>query len=172
MKTPAAHLSDVLGHGILGMLFPPKCQICKKPVDLLKKELICRLCLNSFRYILPPLCERCGRPGHYSGIPAVCERCMAHPYFFDASYWTVTLTALTAVHLSVLNRSSFQRWQEAYPGLEKKLRSFYDQCNSTDQLLMKKGLDRREHERYRLSRKIQIQLIDHNSKPQFPPDAD
>ena len=85
--------------------------------------------------------------------------------FFDASFWTVTLTALTPVNVSVLKSDSFHRWQEAYPGLENKLWSFYNQCNTTCALLKKKRLDRREYERTHLSRKIQIQLIDHNGKP-------
>ena len=85
--------------------------------------------------------------------------------FFDASFWTVTLTALTPVNVSVLKSESFHRWQEAYPGLENKLRSFYNKCNTTCALLQKKRLDRREHERIHLSRKIQVQLIDHNGKP-------
>ncbi len=85
--------------------------------------------------------------------------------FFDASFWTVTLTALTAVNVSVLKSESFHRWQEAYPGLENKLWSFYSKCNTTCKLLEKKRLDRREHERIQLSRKIQIQLIDHNGMP-------
>jgi len=85
--------------------------------------------------------------------------------FFDASFWTVTLTALTSVNISVLKWDSFRRWREEYPGLEAKLQSFYKQCNTTRQLIEKKGLDRRQHERIRLSRKIQLQLTDHNNKP-------
>ncbi len=85
--------------------------------------------------------------------------------FFDASFWTVTLTALTSVNISVLKWDSFRRWQDEYPGLEAKLQSFYKQCDTTRQLLEKKGLDRRRYERTRLSRKIQLQLTDHNNKP-------
>jgi CRP-like cAMP-binding protein/HEAT repeat protein len=85
--------------------------------------------------------------------------------FFNASLWTVTLTALTSVKISVLQRESFHRWQEEYPGLEAKLQSFYNECNLTGQLLEKKGLDRREHERIKVSRKIQLQLTDHNRNP-------
>jgi len=85
--------------------------------------------------------------------------------FFDASFWTVTLTALTPVNISILDWDGFNRWQEEYPGLESKLRSFYNQCNITRALLEKKGLDRRQAERIKLSRKIQVQLIDHNKKP-------
>ncbi|NPA94689.1 MAG: cyclic nucleotide-binding domain-containing protein, partial [Thermodesulfobacteria bacterium] len=85
--------------------------------------------------------------------------------FFDASFWTVTLTALTPVNVSVLKSDSFHRWQEAYPGLEGKLQSFYNKCNTTCQLLRKKGLDRRQYERIQLSRKINIQLLDNRERP-------
>lgn len=85
--------------------------------------------------------------------------------FFDASFWTVTLTALTPINVSVLRSDSFHRWQEAYPGLEAKLQSFYNKCNTTCFLLKKKGLDRRQHERLQLSRKIQVQLLDQHDRP-------
>jgi len=85
--------------------------------------------------------------------------------FFDASFWTVTLTALTPVNVSVLRSDSFHRWQEAYPGLEAKLRNYYDKCNTTCTLLKKKGLDRRQHERIQLSRKVQVQLLDPSQRP-------
>ncbi len=85
--------------------------------------------------------------------------------FFDASFWTVTLTALTPVNVSVLKSESFHRWQEAYPGLENKLWSFYTKCNTTCALLKKKRLDRRQYERTHLSRTIQVQLVDTNGKP-------
>lgn len=85
--------------------------------------------------------------------------------FFDASFWTVTLTAMTPVRISVLKWESFRRWHEEYPGLEAKLQSFYNECNKTHQLLEKKRLDRRDHERFKLSRKVQIQLTDHNNNP-------
>ncbi len=85
--------------------------------------------------------------------------------FFNPSFWTISLTALTPARISVLKQGSFARWHSEYPGLESKLRDFYDRCNNIQDLLQKKGLDRRRYERYQLSRKVQIQMIDAAGKP-------
>ena len=85
--------------------------------------------------------------------------------FFNPSFWTISLTALTPVRISVLKRGSFARWHSEYPGLESKLRDFYNRCNNIRDLLRKKGLDRRRCARYQLSRKVQIQMIDTSGKP-------
>ncbi|MEA2114301.1 MAG: HEAT repeat domain-containing protein [Thermodesulfobacteriota bacterium] len=85
--------------------------------------------------------------------------------FFDASVWTVSLKALTPSRISVLKRSSFSHWHEEFPGLEDKLRTYYDRSNDVHNLLGKKGLSRRKFERYQLSRKIRINMIDTTGKP-------
>ncbi len=85
--------------------------------------------------------------------------------FFSPSFWTISLTALTPTRISVLKQGSFARWHNEYPGLESKLRDFYDRCNNIQVLLEKKGLDRRRYERYQLSRKIQVQMVDTSGKP-------
>lgn len=85
---------------------------------------------------------------------------LAGENFFNASFWTVTLTALSSVRLSVLRRKSFARWHEEFPGLESKLQDFYDRFNDIQSLLKKNNLDRRTCRRFELSRKIQVQMID------------
>jgi len=85
--------------------------------------------------------------------------------FFSPSLWTVTLTALTAARISALKRKSFQRWHEEYPGLENKLLTFHDRCNTIGRDLQKKGLERRRFERYEVARKIQVQMLDQNRRP-------
>ncbi len=84
--------------------------------------------------------------------------------FFDASVWTVSLRALTTCRISILKRSSFIRWHNEFPGLKKKLKNFYDNSNDIHDLLNKKGLSRRKFERYQLSRKVKIQMLDNNAK--------
>jgi len=85
--------------------------------------------------------------------------------FFDASVWTVSLKALTPSRISVLKRSCFSRWHQEFPGLEDKLRTYYNQFNDVHNLLGKKGLSRRKFERYQVSRKVQIHMIDKSGKP-------
>ncbi len=83
---------------------------------------------------------------------------LAGENFFDASVWTISMTAQTESKISILTRSSFARWQEAFPGLEAKLRSFYNRSNDVQGLLLRKGLNRRAFERYQLARKIEFQI--------------
>jgi len=84
--------------------------------------------------------------------------------FFNASVWTVSLSALTPTRLSCLKRSSFIRWHEEFPGLKTKLQNFYNRFNDVHELLEKKKLNRRKSERFQLSRKVQLQMIDAGSK--------
>ncbi len=84
---------------------------------------------------------------------------LAGENFFDASVWTISMTAQTESKISILKRSSFARWQEAFPGLEAKLRAFYNRSNDVQDLLLRKGLNRRAFERYQLARKIEFQII-------------
>ncbi len=85
--------------------------------------------------------------------------------FFNASVWTVSLKALTPSRISVLKRSCFSRWHEAFPGLEDKLKTYYNRSNDVHNLLEKKGLSRRKFDRYQLSRKVRIHMIDNTGKP-------
>lgn len=85
---------------------------------------------------------------------------LAGENFFDASVWTISMATQTGSNISILKRSSFVRWQEAFPGLEAKLRAFYNRSNDVQDLLLRKGLNRRAFERYQLARKIGFQIID------------
>lgn len=84
--------------------------------------------------------------------------------FFTPSVWTLNLTALTPTNISVLPRKKLDCWQGQHPGLETKLRDYYYKFNNINQLLQKKGLERREGHRYPLSRKALVQMVDRAGK--------
>jgi CRP-like cAMP-binding protein len=86
---------------------------------------------------------------------------LAGENFFDSSVWTVSISALTESRISILRRSCFTRWQEAFPGLENKLRAFYNRSNNIRDMLKRKGLNRRTFDRFSLSRKIEFSITDH-----------
>lgn len=44
--------------GVVDLLFPPACQVCRTP----GAAVLCRACVERFRLIHPPVCERCGKP--------------------------------------------------------------------------------------------------------------
>ncbi len=89
---------------------------------------------------------------------------LAAENFFESSTWTVSLAALTAVDLAVLNRKILPSWQEKYPGLESKLQIFCRDFTNVHGQLNKKGLNRRAHERYNRSPKIKFQMCDQASQ--------
>ncbi len=85
--------------------------------------------------------------------------------FFEASHWTVTIISLTPCRISSLQRASFSRWQEEFPGLENKLHRFYKRSNNIHELLNKKGLNRREYDRYKINRRVQVQMTVGTGRP-------
>gem|GEM_PF-757323 len=85
--------------------------------------------------------------------------------FFTPSLWTVTLTSLTPSRVQVLQQSALNAWQEQYPGLRAKLHEYYRASNPIRAMLEKKGLERRQDQRFHLARKIQVQPIGNLDNP-------
>jgi HEAT repeat protein/CRP-like cAMP-binding protein len=85
--------------------------------------------------------------------------------FFAPSFWTVTLTSLTPTRLHVLKQATLDVWKEQFPGLRAKLHAYYLACNTIGSMLEKKGLERRQDERFTLARKIQVQPVSNRDTP-------
>lgn len=85
--------------------------------------------------------------------------------FFDVSVWTVTLTAMTAVKVQVLEREPFQELLAQYPGLESRLMDFCRRSDKITELVKLSGEDRREEARYPLEFKVVNSLLDENGYP-------
>ena len=84
--------------------------------------------------------------------------------FFNASIWTVTLTAQQQTSISVLKLESLAGLEQRIPGIESRLIDYYSRSSDIYAELKKKGMDRRVHERYRVERKIQLQIVDDKEK--------
>lgn len=80
--------------------------------------------------------------------------------FFNASIWTVSLTAQQQTSISVLKRDSLSRLEKKIPGIESKLIDYYNRYSDIYAAMKKKGMDRRVHERYKMEKKIQLQIVD------------
>lgn len=78
--------------------------------------------------------------------------------FFNATVWTVSLTALQPTNISILKRDNLDQLELSNPGIESKLRDFYARSIDIAKLLNKKGIDRRIHDRFDLERKIHLQI--------------
>ncbi|GBC59681.1 hypothetical protein DENIS_0622 [Desulfonema ishimotonii] len=86
--------------------------------------------------------------------------------FFSISLCTTSLVTLSPVRLNYLEQSTFLEWQVKYPALTAKLQSF---CNkkgiSGPDILKKKGINRRAHERFKVSGSIRFQVLNASGKP-------
>jgi CRP-like cAMP-binding protein len=79
--------------------------------------------------------------------------------FFSDSVCTTTASPFSYARLSYLERSMLLEWEEAYPGLERKLRDYCQKFEHINDLLHKKGLDRRGEKRYKICGKVAIQVL-------------
>ncbi|GAB4342692.1 MAG: hypothetical protein Kow0089_17970 [Desulfobulbaceae bacterium] len=84
--------------------------------------------------------------------------------FFNASVWTVTLTALQLTKILVLKRSGLAELEKRTPGIESKLQDFYNRTSDIHKMLKAKGMDRRVHRRHKLERRIQLQVVDQKDR--------
>lgn len=84
--------------------------------------------------------------------------------FFNVSIWTVSLTAQQQTSISILKRESMVLLEQRMPGIESKLIEYYNRYSDLYAAMKKKGMDRRSHERYKLDRKIQLQIVDNKER--------
>ena len=80
--------------------------------------------------------------------------------FFSASIWTVTLRALSDVHLLILDHKMFQKIVVEFPGLEEKLWQYCCKYAEVPALLKMSGDDRREYPRFAVTLFTQNVLFD------------
>jgi CRP-like cAMP-binding protein len=85
--------------------------------------------------------------------------------FFSNTVCTASLMTLSRAKLRVLNENALTAWQEAVPSLEAKLHDYCLRFEKVDQLLKKKGLDRRYHRRVNISGKCVIQILSVSGNP-------
>ncbi len=85
---------------------------------------------------------------------------LAGENFFNASVWTVSLTALQLTKILALKRDKLNELESKIPGVESKLRDYYNRTADIHKMLQAKGMDRRVHDRHKLERRIQLQVVD------------
>ena len=84
--------------------------------------------------------------------------------FFEASLWTVTMNAKSEVEVGLLQRKNLDKLSETFPGLESKLRDFYNNLSETQTILAQKDINRRAVPRYETALKVVFQFIDKSGK--------
>ena len=72
------------GRGMIDLLFPPLCVLCREPVG--EADALCVSCWNELQFIDGPVCARCGLPFEIDAGPGtVCGTCLADPPKFDVA---------------------------------------------------------------------------------------
>jgi CRP-like cAMP-binding protein len=79
--------------------------------------------------------------------------------FFSDSVCTTTATPFSFVRLSYLGRDTLLEWKDKFPSLESKLRAYCLKFEKINDLLLRKGLDRRAHTRFKICGKAIIRVL-------------
>jgi predicted Zn finger-like uncharacterized protein len=90
--------------------------------------------------------------------------------FFSFTVCTTSLTVNRESELTYLEKDILTKWKDMFPGLEPKLNSFcHSQKNLVSDLVKKTGAGLRAHERFIVSIKAMVQLLDNAGKPVHKP---
>ena len=85
--------------------------------------------------------------------------------FFSISVSTVSLVTMSQVKVGCLKRETLKGLEEKHPGIEDKLRRFCVLGGDINDLVTRKGLERRQQTRVSLAGKTMVQLLDLKSTP-------
>ena len=80
--------------------------------------------------------------------------------FFANTVCTTSLVTLSDLKMRVVDKDVLPEWEESCPSLEPKLHQYCLELETVDDLLKKKGLNRRTHKRVSISGKGIFQVLD------------
>ena len=80
--------------------------------------------------------------------------------FFEASVWTISASSVGTSEISILKLDALQEWNDTFPELESKLYSFCKKSEKIKDLIKRNSYERRLYQRYRISGRIVITLLD------------
>jgi CRP-like cAMP-binding protein len=79
--------------------------------------------------------------------------------FFSDSFCTTTVSPFSMAKVNYLEKKVLQAWKEKFPALETKLNRYCLKYEKTQDVLKKKGLDRRVQRRFRIEGKASLQIL-------------
>jgi len=86
MKT-AVNACSTIGKGLLNLVYPLECQICRVPLGPFKESSLCDKCKGKIRLNLAPFCIKCGRSLINSTKDNnCCRECSHRSYYFQRSW--------------------------------------------------------------------------------------
>jgi ComF family protein len=94
------NIKKIIG-GIIDLLYPPWCVVCKENRASPKDGLVCSACVARIPHLTPPFCAKCGSP--YPGnitIDFICSNCASIRYEFTYARSAILATgiALDLIH--------------------------------------------------------------------------
>jgi len=80
--------SSVFLKGLVDLLYPRTCAVCKKKLTLTSVDgIICMDCWGKIKKNIPPFCRRCGRTlEKKSPNKNICSGCIKNPVYFDRAF--------------------------------------------------------------------------------------
>lgn len=85
--------------------------------------------------------------------------------FFNISVCTTSLVTLSRVRINFLTPDVYARWQTELPTLATKLRHFCDLQSSAVNMMKEKGINRREHQRFKVEIPMKYQILKFSGEP-------
>lgn len=103
-----------LAQTALGLIYPDVCQVCREAVASTHNGYVCSECWSNVRFIVPPLCDRCGTPfqgeisGHFE-----CANCRELDLQFTSARSAVAAKGMV---LDIIHRWKYGRalWFEPF----------------------------------------------------------
>ena len=110
------HIAQQLAQTALGFIYPDVCQICCDAVASTHNGYVCAECWRNVRFIVPPLCDRCGAPfqGEISGS-FECSNCRELDLQFSSARSAVAAKGMV---LDIIHRWKYCHalWFEPFLG--------------------------------------------------------
>ena len=85
--------------------------------------------------------------------------------FFSNSVCTLSLVTISTAKVHYLEKTCLSEWEKQHPGLVAKLQEFAKKLNQAQTFLKNYQFDRRHQQRYRVSGKCQIQIVNSSGEP-------
>jgi ComF family protein len=102
MSGSLTETARAIGEGLLDLLYPPVCLVCRRPNG---DGSLCAVCRSDAHPLQPPFCDRCGAPVA-AGL-LVCERCAGEPdpaFAWSVAAFQYSGTIRRAIHIMKYRR--------------------------------------------------------------------
>lgn len=93
--------------GFFSLFFPEKCPFCRTLLKIQGEEIpgLCPACEKDIQWMLPPYCQRCGRPFPKGSTAHLCSDCLQQKLFFD---WGRAAVLYEGIFAEAIQRFKYQ----------------------------------------------------------------